>query len=59
VVALAKEAEVHNLLFTHHDPSRSDGDVEKIVALSREMMAAHSKPRYVDAAREGACYQLP
>jgi phosphoribosyl 1,2-cyclic phosphodiesterase len=59
VVALAQEAEVHNLLFTHHDPSRSDGDVEKIVALSREMMAAHSKLRSVDAAREGACYRLP
>jgi phosphoribosyl 1,2-cyclic phosphodiesterase len=59
VVALAKEAEVHNLLLTHHDPSRSDGDVEKIVALSREMMAAHSKLHYIDAAREGACYRLP
>ena len=59
VVALAKEAEVHNLLLTHHDPSRSDGDVEKIVAMSREMMSGHGKPRYVDAAREGACYRLP
>jgi len=59
VVALAQQAEVHNLLFTHHDPGRSDGDVEKIVALSREMMAAHSKLRYIDAAREGACYRLP
>lgn len=59
VVALAKEAEVHNLLLTHHDPSRSDGDVEKIVALCREIMTPHSKLRYVDAAREGACYRLP
>jgi phosphoribosyl 1,2-cyclic phosphodiesterase len=59
VVALAKEAEVHNLLLTHHDPSRNDGEVEKIVTLSREMVAAHSYPHYVDAAREGACYRLP
>jgi phosphoribosyl 1,2-cyclic phosphodiesterase len=59
VMALAKEADVHNLLLTHHDPSRSDGDVEKIVALSREMLNAHGKLRYVDAAREGACYRLP
>ncbi|MBM4300970.1 MAG: MBL fold metallo-hydrolase [Deltaproteobacteria bacterium] len=59
VVALAKEAEVHNLLFTHHDPSRSDAGVEKIVTLAREMMAAPGKPRYIDAAREGACYRLP
>ena len=59
VVALAKAGEVHNLLLTPHDPSRSDGDVEKIVALSRDMMTPHSKLRYVDAAREGACYRLP
>jgi phosphoribosyl 1,2-cyclic phosphodiesterase len=59
VMTLAKEAGVHNLLLTHHDPSRSDGEVEKIVALSREMMTPHGKLHYVDAAREGACYRLP
>jgi len=59
VVALAKEAEVHNLLFTHHDPSRSDAEVEKIVTLAREMMSSPGKPRYIDGAREGACYRLP
>ena len=59
VMALAMEAEVHNLLLTHHDPSHSDADVNKIVTLSREMVAAHSYPHYVDAAREGACYRLP
>lgn len=59
VVALAREAGVRNLLLTHHDPGRSDGDVDKIVTLSREMVAAHGYPHYVDAAREGACYRLP
>ncbi len=59
VVALAQQAEVHNLLFTHHDPGRSDAGVEKIVALAREMMSSPGKPRYIDAAREGACYRLP
>jgi phosphoribosyl 1,2-cyclic phosphodiesterase len=59
VVALAKEAEVPNLLFTHHDPGRSDAGVEKIVALAREMVASPGKPHYIDAAREGACYRLP
>jgi ribonuclease BN (tRNA processing enzyme) len=59
VMALAKEAKVHNLLLTHHDPCRSDGDVEKIVGLCRDMVAAHDNPHYVDAAREGACYRLP
>jgi hypothetical protein len=59
VVALAQQAEVHNLLFTHHDPGRTDAGVEKIVTLAREMVAYPGKPRYVDAAREGACYRLP
>jgi len=59
VVALAQQAEVHNLLFTHHDPGRSDAGVDKIVALARGMMTAPGKPRYIDAAREGACYRLP
>ena len=59
VVALAQQAEVHNLLLTHHDPGRTDVGVEQIVALSREMVSAHSNPHYIDAAREGACFRLP
>jgi len=59
VVALAQQAEVHNLLLTHHDPGRTDVGVEQIVALSREMAAGHSNPHYIDAAREGACFRLP
>jgi phosphoribosyl 1,2-cyclic phosphodiesterase len=59
VVALALKAEVRNLVLTHHDPCRSDADVEKIVTLSREMAGAHSSLNYIDAAREGACYRLP
>jgi phosphoribosyl 1,2-cyclic phosphodiesterase len=58
-VKLAQQAEVHNLLLTHHDPGRSDGAVEKIVAQAREMGAAGRHPHYIDAAREGACYRLP
>ena len=59
VVALAQQAEVHNLLLTHHDPGRSDAAVEKIATLARDMMASPGKLRYIDAAREGACYRLP
>ena len=59
VVALAQQAEVHNLLLTHHDPGRTDVGVEQIVALSREMAAGRSNPHYIDAAREGACFRLP
>jgi phosphoribosyl 1,2-cyclic phosphodiesterase len=59
VMQLAQQAEVHNLLLTHHDPGRSDAAVEKIVAQTREMAAGHRNPHYIDAAREGACYRLP
>jgi phosphoribosyl 1,2-cyclic phosphodiesterase len=59
VVALARQAEVRNLILTHHDPSRSDAEVEKIVTRSRELAAMGGNSHYVDAAREGACYRLP
>jgi phosphoribosyl 1,2-cyclic phosphodiesterase len=59
VMDLAQQAEVHNLILTHHDPSRTDAEVEKIVALSRKMAAGRKNPHYIDAAREGACFRLP
>jgi ribonuclease BN (tRNA processing enzyme) len=59
VVALAREAGARNLLLTHHDPSRSDAEVEKIIDLSRQLAAGLENPHYIDAAREGACYRLP
>jgi phosphoribosyl 1,2-cyclic phosphodiesterase len=59
VVALAHEAEVHNLILTHHDPCRSDAAVKEIVALSREMSDKQNGLHFIDAAREGACYRLP
>jgi phosphoribosyl 1,2-cyclic phosphodiesterase len=58
VVNLAIKAEVQNLLLTHHDPARTDAEVEKIIDLSRQMALGHKKPHYIDAAREGACYRL-
>ncbi len=59
VMDLAQQAEVHNLLLTHHDPGRTDAEVEKIVGLCREMDAGRKNPHYIDAAREGACFRLP
>lgn len=59
VVTLARDAGVRNLLLTHHDPSRSDAEVEKIIDLARQMAATFGNPHYIDAAREGACYRLP
>ena len=58
-VALAQEAGVHNLILTHHDPSRTDAEVEKIIELARRLAAGSPNPHYIDAAREGACYRLP
>jgi phosphoribosyl 1,2-cyclic phosphodiesterase len=58
-VNLAWAAGVHNLLLTHHDPSRSDADVEKIIEAARQLAADAGNPHYIDAAREGACYRLP
>lgn len=59
VVSLAQEAEVHNLILTHHDPGRSDAEVKNIVAWSREMAASRENPHYIEAAREVDCYRLP
>jgi len=59
VIDLAQQAEVHNLILTHHDPSRTDAEVEKIVTLSREIAAGPKNPLCIDAAREGACFRLP
>jgi phosphoribosyl 1,2-cyclic phosphodiesterase len=58
-VALAREAGVHNLILTHHDPSRTDAEVEKIIELARQLAAGSPNPHYIDGAREGACYRLP
>lgn len=58
-VNLASQAGVRNLLLTHHDPTRTDAAVEEIIRLSRNMVANHDRPVYIDAAREGACYRLP
>jgi phosphoribosyl 1,2-cyclic phosphodiesterase len=58
-VALAMAAGAHNLILTHHDPSRSDAEVEKIIEAARQQAAASEIPHYIDAAREGACYRLP
>ena len=59
VVTLAREAGAHNLILTHHDPGRTDAEVEKIIELARQLAAGSPNPHYIDAAREGACYRLP
>lgn len=59
VVRLALEAEVKNLLFTHHDPGRSDAQVRQIVKQARKLAAASGRVLPIDAAREGSVITLP
>ncbi|MBM4275562.1 MAG: MBL fold metallo-hydrolase [Deltaproteobacteria bacterium] len=58
VLALATQAGVRNLILTHHDPSRSDVEVQEIVEEARQMASAQGGPQFIDAAREGTCYSL-
>ena len=55
---LALDAGVKRLLLFHHDPSRSDAQLDAILADSREWMASHSAKIEVSLAREGESYQL-
>ncbi len=57
-VTLAQMAGARSLILTHHDPSRSDAEVEKIIDLARKLAATGALPQYIDAAREGACFGL-
>jgi len=58
VVALAREARARQLILTHHDPGRTDVEVERIILLARQLAAGGEFPTYIDAAREGAAYRL-
>ncbi len=55
---LALDANVKHLLLFHHDPSRSDAQLDAILADSREWMASHSAEIEVSLAREGESYRL-
>lgn len=56
VVRLALAAGVGRVLLTHHDPGRSDGELKELVARARAL--AGGGPEFVDAAREGAVFQV-
>jgi len=53
-VALALDAEVHNLLLFHHDPGHGDQMVDKMVEFAHALVAKSGKPLEVGAAQEGA-----
>ena len=50
---LAEEAEVKRLLFTHHDPTRSDDELDGIVSRVRDEALARGCTVEMEAAAEG------
>ena len=58
VLQLALDADVKRLVLFHHDPSRTDAQLDEILANSREWMASRSAEIEVSLAREGESYQL-
>jgi phosphoribosyl 1,2-cyclic phosphodiesterase len=58
-VQLALAAGAKSLLLTHHDPGRSDAEVEAIIGKARHLAASRGNPPYIDGAREGASFRLP
>jgi phosphoribosyl 1,2-cyclic phosphodiesterase len=52
-VEMAGEAGVERLVLFHHDPTRSDAEVNKLVAMGRAIVEKRGWSMRVDAAREG------
>lgn len=57
-VNLALKAEIKQLFFFHHDPQRSDLELDKIVKHYRDRIAAKGYNLQIDAAREGENIRL-
>lgn len=59
-VTLALHGGVRSLLLTHHDPGRSDAQVQQIVERARQLAASEGANNLqIDAAREGSSLHLP
>jgi phosphoribosyl 1,2-cyclic phosphodiesterase len=57
-VRLAEEVGVRKLLFFHHDPTRTDDDLDGIVARLREDARRRGSALEMDAAIEGSTHRL-
>ncbi len=55
---LAKDGGVKQLLFTHHDPTRGDDELDEIVARMQDEAGRGSGSLGVGAAQEGRYYEL-
>ncbi|RTZ64326.1 MAG: MBL fold metallo-hydrolase [Aquificaceae bacterium] len=58
VLQLAKEAKVANLVLFHHDPDRTDKQLEKILAESQQWMEKEYADCKVTLAKEGDTYHI-
>lgn len=57
-VRLAEESGAKKLLFFHHDPTRSDDELDSIVARQRDEALARNSTLELEAAVEGMDYEL-
>lgn len=57
-VALALEAGVKRLFLFHHDPDRTDKELDTLLKHARKLAAKESRELQVDAAREGETIEL-
>jgi phosphoribosyl 1,2-cyclic phosphodiesterase len=57
-IRLAQEGGVKRLLFSHHDPTRTDKELGEIVESAREELARGGHRLDIDAAREGVDYAM-
>jgi ribonuclease BN (tRNA processing enzyme)/DNA-binding response OmpR family regulator len=58
VVDIARRADVARLALFHHDPNRTDSDVDELVALARTHAAARGYSGEIFAAAEGMTIEL-
>ena len=57
-IRLAEDAGAKQLLFFHHDPTRSDDALDEIVARSRDYVMGRGGSLELDAAVEGVNYKV-
>lgn len=57
-VRLAEEGGAKKLLFFHHDPMRTDAELDRIVARAREEAAARGSSLEMEGAAEGVVHRL-
>jgi ribonuclease BN (tRNA processing enzyme)/CheY-like chemotaxis protein len=57
-VKLSNEAQVKRLALTHHDPSRDDDALDRLVASTKAKLRKNASPLEVFAAREGHALDL-